>query len=92
VQYLCDFWISCAQIRCQLALLAVKYPLSIEVLTEPGARFKAKAMLLFRKLRAKAIVSFVFDDVTFARWPMTIGSLKCEVDVAYGPVQCVQPI
>jgi kinetochore protein Spc7/SPC105 len=57
----------------------------------PGSpHFKAKAVMVFPNTKAKAVVSFLFDDETYSLWPMKIQSIKCEVDVTYGPVEFVQ--
>jgi len=90
VQRLSDYWSSCAQVRSQLKLVAVKYPLSVE--TTPAAQdgtsgFKATATVIFPNIKAKAYISFILDMETFSSWPMSIGSTKCEVKVAYGPVE-----
>jgi kinetochore protein Spc7/SPC105 len=54
--------------------------------------FKAKAAVLFPDTKGKAVVSFVFDDETYSRWPLTIDSLKCEVEIAYGSIEFVQTV
>ncbi|KAF7978879.1 hypothetical protein HWV62_44371 [Athelia sp. TMB] len=89
VQRLSDYWSSCTQLRGQLRLLAAKYPLEVTVTrAENGTSgFKATATVIFRNLKAKALVSFVLDFKTFASWPMSVGATGCEVDVVYGPVQ-----
>ena len=89
VQRLSDYWSSCTQLRGQLRLLAAKYPLEVTVMrAENGTSgFKATATVIFRNLKAKALVSFVLDFKTFVSWPMSVGATGCEVDVVYGPVQ-----
>ncbi|KAJ8517055.1 hypothetical protein ONZ45_g5726 [Pleurotus djamor] len=88
VHCLADYWTSCTQIRSQLDLLAIKYPLTIEIPspTTP-ASFIAKAQLMFPSAKAKAFVRFTFSPDTFASWPMSISHLPCDVKVAYGSVQ-----
>jgi len=89
LESLSDFWTSCAQIRTQLSFLSIKYPLVLEPLPttqKDNQGFKANASLLFQKPRAKAIVSFVFDQKLLARWPFKIRTLDCHVKVAYGGV------
>jgi len=70
-------------------LLAVKYPLSIEIIPPGTSGFKAKAVVLFPNTRGKAVISFAFDEECFSLWPATIGSVKCEVKIAYGPLEFV---
>jgi hypothetical protein len=70
--------------------LNIKYPLSIEIVTATEDRpsgFRAKAIVLFPNLKAKALVSFIFDADTFSAWPISINSVRCEVEVAYGPIE-----
>ena len=74
-----------------MTLLGIKYP--VEVAITPATRetaspsFKAKAMVMFPSVMAKAYITFVFSFDTFSRWPLTIDSLDCEVEVAYGSVE-----
>jgi kinetochore protein Spc7/SPC105 len=89
VQRLNDYWASCAQLKSQLKLLLVKYPVEIEIsgsLYEESC-FRAKVTVLFPAVKAKAFISFVFSTETFCHWPMNINLLQCHVDVVYGPVQ-----
>ncbi|KAJ3547716.1 hypothetical protein NM688_g5373 [Phlebia brevispora] len=89
VQRLGDFWSSCAQIRCQLTFLSIKYPLSVQVLSDDNATpyLKTTATVLFPTAKSKAYISFVLDYNTYAHWPLTISSLKTDVKVAYGPIE-----
>jgi hypothetical protein len=77
-------------LRSQLKLVAIKYPLSIEI-TQPAqtgtAGFKAIATIMLPNIEAKAFVSFILDTATFSSWPMSIGATKCEVEVVYGPIE-----
>lgn len=90
VQRLGDYWSSCAQLRSQLKLVAIKYPLSVEI-TPPAhdgtSGFIAVATIIFPNVKAKAFVSFILDMKTFSSWPMSIGAINCEVQVAYGPIE-----
>lgn len=85
VHRLGDYWSSCAQLRSQLRFLGIKYPIEIEV-SQPSQVFKAKTMVMFPSIMGKAFISFIFSLETFSRWPMSIRSLDCEVEVAYGPI------
>jgi kinetochore protein Spc7/SPC105 len=44
-------------------------------------------MLMFPKAKGKALASFIFNLQTFSKWPLSIDSLDCEVQVAYGPLE-----
>lgn len=46
-------------------------------------------MLMFPKVKGKALASFIFNMQTFSKWPLSIDSLDCEVQVAYGPLEYV---
>lgn len=86
-----DFWTSCAQIRTQLQLLSIKFPLSIESLQDKGSPgIKAVALVLLHRHKAKANVTFLFDETVMARWPSTIRELQCDVEITYGRIKYVQ--
>ncbi len=62
--------------------------MDIEVL--PGSEgFAAKVVVLFSVQRAKALISFIFDNETLSRWPVSIRSMRCNVEVAYGQLEYV---
>ncbi|PPQ73088.1 hypothetical protein CVT26_014738 [Gymnopilus dilepis] len=90
VHKLSDYWSSCAQLRSQLRLLSIKYP--VEVILSPSSKespspsFVAKSMVMFPPVQSKAFISFKFSMDTFSQWPMAIDSLDCDVEVAYGSV------
>ena len=44
---------------------------------------------MFPKIKGKALVSFIFNLQAFSGWPLSIDSLDCEVQVAYGPLEYV---
>ena len=81
-----DFWSSCTQFKSQLTFLAIKYPVTVEMRSIPSdtPHLVAQATVLFPSVKSKARISFVLDAPTYARWPMSIQSLKTEVKVAYG--------
>ena len=67
----------------------MKYPVDIEIMQLSGnnAGFKARMTVLFPSIKAKAFISFVFASETFSRWPVSIASLGCEVEVVYGLIE-----
>ncbi|KAF9229625.1 hypothetical protein BS17DRAFT_688618 [Gyrodon lividus] len=83
VQRLGDYWSSCSQLQAQLKLMVIKYPISIE---EESSSFSATATVLFPSVKAKALISFIFDTRNFSSWPTSVKSTRCEVKVAYGPI------
>ncbi|KAF9072774.1 Spc7 kinetochore protein-domain-containing protein [Rhodocollybia butyracea] len=85
VQRLADFWSSTTQIRAQLRQLSIKYPVEIEPRRQ-FSEFAARTMVLFPRKKAKVYISFIFNSETFACWPLSIGSLRWEVEVGYGPI------
>ncbi|KAJ7225955.1 Spc7 kinetochore protein-domain-containing protein [Mycena pura] len=86
VQSLSSYWSACGQVRSQLFQLTIKYPVDVEILP-PGQGFRAKTTVMFRTVRAKAFIYFIFSLDTFSRWPMSIGFLRHEVEVAYGAIE-----
>ncbi|KAJ3513056.1 hypothetical protein NLJ89_g3160 [Agrocybe chaxingu] len=91
VHRLNDYWSSCAQLRSQLTLLSIKYPVDIVVPPlspeNPSLSFKAQAAVMFPSMTGKAFISFVFPFNTLSQWPMSLNSLDCEVEVAYGSME-----
>jgi hypothetical protein len=81
-----DYWSACSRLRAQLKLLAIKFPLEIDVLGG-NAGFVTRAAVLFPAAKAKAVVSFVFDEEAFSRWPTSVSLVRCEVEVAYGNIE-----
>ncbi|CAA7258736.1 unnamed protein product [Cyclocybe aegerita] len=91
VHRLNDYWSSCAQLRSQLTLLSIKYPVDIVVPPpspeNPSPSFKARAAVMFPSKTGRAFISFMFSFNTLSQWPMSLNSLDCEVDVAYGSME-----
>jgi hypothetical protein len=52
-----------------------------------GGGFKATVKIILAKKKAKALISFTFDEETFSVWPHSIRNVKMDVDVVYGPVR-----
>ncbi|KAG6919603.1 hypothetical protein DXG01_004267 [Tephrocybe rancida] len=73
------------QLRAQLKLLLIKFPVEIEIVKSSPA-FKAKVMVVFPSMKAKAFISFVFAGNAFSYWPVAISSLQSEVEVVYGGI------
>ncbi|KAJ3567148.1 hypothetical protein NP233_g6546 [Leucocoprinus birnbaumii] len=87
IQYLSDYWSSCSQLRAQLFLLAIKYPVDILPMDCEGSPgFKARTKVMIPSKKAKVFVTFNFTPEIFSRWPLSINSLNCEVAVQYGDV------
>jgi kinetochore protein Spc7/SPC105 len=85
VQNLSGYWSSCTRLRSQLRLLAVKFPVTMTVL--PSGGFKATAKVMCPQKKARAFVSFIFDEATFASWPLSIRNVGTDVEIDYGPVE-----
>jgi kinetochore protein Spc7/SPC105 len=56
-------------------------------MTVDKGRLKATAKVMFVSKKAKAFISFLFDEKTFASWPASIKDVDVEVEVAYGAVR-----
>ena len=65
-------------------MVAIKYPV---VIKEIASGFSANVTVLFPPVKSKAIISFVFDSAVFSSWPVMIHSMRCDVEVAYGPLK-----
>jgi hypothetical protein len=89
IERLGDFWSACARLRTQLTLLMVRYPLDVEVAPVESAppSLRATATVVLPNVKSKAFISYIFDWETYSRWPLSIASLKCDVKLAYGPVE-----
>ncbi|KAJ7102376.1 hypothetical protein B0H15DRAFT_328597 [Mycena belliarum] len=88
VESLADYWSACGQVRSQLFQLTIKYPVDIEILPS-GQGFRAKTVVLFPPVKAKAHVYFVFSPDAYSKWPISLGLLRHNVEVVYGPIECV---
>ncbi|EIW64941.1 uncharacterized protein TRAVEDRAFT_68623 [Trametes versicolor FP-101664 SS1] len=89
IELLGDFWSSCAQLRSQLTFLAIKWPVAVEALADDtGALFlRATVTMMLPAAHSKAHVTFLWDRDTYARWPLSVGGLKADVQVAYGAIK-----
>lgn len=89
-----DFWSSCAQLRSQLTFLAIKYPLAVESVVDEkdDTYLQATATVMFPSAKGKAFISFLFDRDTYSRWPLSVRSLKSDVQVAYGSLEYVHNV
>ncbi len=91
MERLSDFWSACAQLRSQLTFLGIKYPLSVEAVTDDqGQEFlKATATIMLPRIKGKTFISYILDKDTYTRWPLSVRGLKVDAKVAYGDVQYV---
>lgn len=64
----------------------MKYPTTMTIHPD-GSGFTAKVKIMFAKHKAKAFISFSFQEETFASWPLSMRDVKIDVEVAYGPVK-----
>ncbi|KAK7694277.1 hypothetical protein QCA50_001458 [Cerrena zonata] len=87
VQQLSDFWSSGAQLRRQLDLLNIQYPLSLELVPSSGnvdPSVVATATIMLESVKAKAFISFPLDLDICSKWPKSTSLLKTDVKIAYG--------
>jgi kinetochore protein Spc7/SPC105 len=91
VESLADYWSACSQVRTQLIQLTIKYPVEIEVLPS-GQGFRAKAIVMFPAVKAKAYIYFTFSPETYSRWPISIGFLRHDIQVIYGAIEYVSSL
>ncbi|KAF7784689.1 hypothetical protein Agabi119p4_854 [Agaricus bisporus var. burnettii] len=88
LQMLSEYWSCCSQLRAQLRLVSIKYPiefLPMDLDGMPG--FKVKVKVIIPSKKAKVFVIFNFTCDIFSKWPMSVSHLTSDVTVAYGPVE-----
>ncbi|KAI5997489.1 Spc7 kinetochore protein-domain-containing protein [Pisolithus albus] len=84
VEFVGTYWSSCPRLQLQLRLVAIKFPITFR---ENPSGFSADVTILYPSVKAKAIISFIFDVATFSTWPLNIQSTKHDARVVYGPIQ-----
>ncbi|KAI6022339.1 Spc7 kinetochore protein-domain-containing protein [Pisolithus microcarpus] len=72
VEFVGTYWSSCSRLQLQLRLVAIKFPITFR---ENPSGFSADVTILYPNVKAKAIISFIFD------------STKHDARVVYGPIQ-----
>ncbi|KIO03259.1 hypothetical protein M404DRAFT_27233 [Pisolithus tinctorius Marx 270] len=65
-------------------LVAIKFYTTFK---ENPSGFSVDVSILYPSVKAKAIVSFIFDVATFSTWPCHIQSMKHDVRIVYGQIQ-----
>ncbi|KAI6029027.1 Spc7 kinetochore protein-domain-containing protein [Pisolithus marmoratus] len=84
VEFVGAYWSSCSRLQLQFRLVAIKFPIAFK---ESSSGFSADVTILYPSVKAKAIVSFIFDVANFSTWPLNIQSTKHDVKVVYGRIQ-----
>ncbi|KAI5992545.1 Spc7 kinetochore protein-domain-containing protein [Pisolithus marmoratus] len=84
VEFVGTYWSSCSRLQLQFRLVAIKFPITFR---ETPSGFSADVTILYPSVKAKAIVSFIFDVANFSTWPLNIQSTKHDVRVVYGRIQ-----
>ncbi|KAI6022289.1 Spc7 kinetochore protein-domain-containing protein [Pisolithus microcarpus] len=84
VEFVGTYWSSCSRLQLQLRLVAIKFPITFR---ENPSGFSADVTILYPSVKAKAIISFIFDVANFSTWPLNIQSTKHDARVVYGPIQ-----
>ncbi|KIO03265.1 hypothetical protein M404DRAFT_146048 [Pisolithus tinctorius Marx 270] len=84
VEFVGTYWSCCSRLQLQFRLVAIKFYISFK---ENPSGFSADVSILYPSVKAKAIVSFIFDVATFSTWPCHIQSMKHDVRVVYGQIQ-----
>ncbi|KAI6095270.1 Spc7 kinetochore protein-domain-containing protein [Pisolithus thermaeus] len=84
VEFVGTYWSSCSRLQLQFRLVAIKFPITFR---EIPSGFSADVTILYPSVKAKAIVSFIFDVANFSTWPLNTQSTKHDVRVVYGPIR-----
>ncbi|KAI6138630.1 Spc7 kinetochore protein-domain-containing protein, partial [Pisolithus tinctorius] len=84
VEFVGTYWSCCSRLQLQFRLVAIKFYTTFK---ENPSGFSADVSILYPSVKAKAIVSFIFDVATFSTWPCHIQSMKHDVRIVYGQIQ-----
>lgn len=84
VEFVGTYWSCCSRLQLQFRLVAIKFYITFK---ENPSGFSVDVSILYPSVKAKAIVSFIFDVATFSTWPCHIQSMKHDVRVIYGQIQ-----
>ncbi|KAI5993840.1 hypothetical protein EDC04DRAFT_2872627 [Pisolithus marmoratus] len=84
IKFVSMYWSSCSRLQFQFRLVAIKLPITFR---EIPSGFSANIMILYPSVKAKAIVSFIFDIAKFSTWLLNTQSMKHDIRVVYGPIQ-----
>ncbi|KAI6137228.1 Spc7 kinetochore protein-domain-containing protein [Pisolithus sp. B1] len=84
VEFAGTYWSSCSRLQLQFRLVAIKFPVTFR---DIPSGFSADVTILYPSVKAKAVVSFIFDVANFSTWPLNIQSTKHDARVVYGPIQ-----
>ncbi|KAG8681923.1 hypothetical protein FRC09_017143 [Ceratobasidium sp. 395] len=83
VRMLGRLWASISHLRCNLRLLAMKYPVTI-TRTSNGFGFKATTCLRFPRLSGLAKITFTAGEQQIREWGRQLHTMGAEVDIVYG--------
>ncbi|QRV91548.1 kinetochore protein spc7 [Ceratobasidium sp. AG-Ba] len=87
VRMLGRLWTSISHLRCNLRLLAMKYPVTI-VRTPGGFGFKAITCVRFPRSKGLAKVTFTAGEQHVREWGRQLHTMGADVDVVYGNLDC----
>lgn len=79
-------WTSVSHLRCNLRLLAMKYPVTI-IRTGSGFGFKATTRVRFPGSKGLAKVSFIAEEQHVRDWGKQLHTLGIDVDVVFGKLE-----
>ncbi|KAG8743949.1 hypothetical protein FRC10_011135 [Ceratobasidium sp. 414] len=83
VRMLGRLWASISHLRCNLRLLAMKYPVTI-VRANNGFDFKATTCLRFPRSNGLAKITFTAGEQHIREWGRQLHTMGAEVDIVYG--------
>ncbi|KAG8684662.1 hypothetical protein FRC08_013565, partial [Ceratobasidium sp. 394] len=83
VRMLGRLWTSISHLRCNLRLLAMKYPVTI-VRANNGFGFKATTCLRFPRSNGLAKITFTAEEQHVREWGRQLHTMGAEIDIVYG--------
>ncbi|CAE6456637.1 unnamed protein product [Rhizoctonia solani] len=83
VRMLGRLWTSVSHLRCNLRLLAMKYPVTI-TRADCGFGFKATTRVRFPSAKGLAKITFVFQEQHIRDWGKQLNTLGADVEVVFG--------
>ncbi|QRV76717.1 kinetochore protein spc7 [Ceratobasidium sp. AG-Ba] len=83
VRMLGRLWTSISHLRCNLRLLAMKYPVTI-IRTPGGFGFKAITCVRFPRSKGLAKVTFTASEQHAREWGRQLHTMGADVDIVYG--------
>ncbi|ELU43234.1 Spc7 domain-containing protein [Rhizoctonia solani AG-1 IA] len=86
VRMLGRLWTSVSHLRCNLRLLAMKYPVTI-TRADCGFGFKATTRVRFPSAKGLTKITFIFQEQHIRDWGKQLNTLDVDVEVVFGKLE-----